>query len=79
MKALQQIASCILYASLLIVPALVKGAPASAYTSGSTVTYRSTAASVPPAVPIGFSDEPNACADGRLFNINGKTQYFAGM
>lgn len=81
MKALRQITSCILYASLLIVPALVKGAPTSAYTydSGSTISDRATPAEVSPVVPIGFSHEPYARADGRLFNINGKTQYFAGM
>lgn len=82
MKALRQVTSCIFHASLLIMPALVEGAPTSTYTYGkgsTTTSIRSTTASVSPVVPIGFSDEPNARADGRLFNINGKTQYFAGM
>ena len=80
MKALRQITSCILHASILIVPAVVKAAPTSAYTHDNIITsIRSITASVSPVVRIGFSDEPNARVDGRLFNIDGKTQYFAGM
>ena len=80
MKVLRQITSCILLASVLIVPAVVKAAPTSAYTYDNVATsIRSITASVSPVVPIGFSDEPKARVDGRLFNIDGKTQYFAGM
>lgn len=80
MKALRQITSGILHASILIVPAVVKAAPTSAYTyEHVTTSIRSIAALVSPVVRIGFSDEPNARVDGRLFNTDGKTQYFAGM
>ncbi|MCJ1429548.1 hypothetical protein MMC29_007463 [Sticta canariensis] len=79
MKVLRQITSCILHASVLIVAAVVKAAPTSAYTYDNVTTIiRPIAASVSPVVRIGFSDEPNARVDGRLFNIDGKTQYFAG-
>ncbi|MCJ1263424.1 hypothetical protein MMC22_003294 [Lobaria immixta] len=79
MKVLRQITSCVFRAALLLGPALVKGAPTSGY-SNTRPTNSSTfiSAATSPAFPIGFSGGPKASVDGRLFNIDGKTQYFAG-
>lgn len=56
------------------------GAPTSTYDTTRSITDSIyTAAYGSPAVPIGFSGGPKAFVDGRLFNINGKTQYFAGI
>lgn len=70
MKFLRQITSRVFHACLLLGPALVDGAP--------ILAYYTTPVSSPPAVPIGFSGGLKASVDGRLFRIDGKTQYFAG-